>query len=220
MNTTAVTFQQVVILMLLGIIGILGGLFATRVLLRSTIVTGIVRHYFLCIVFFASLVNAIHLIWGVPKAIWSKELNVPFIDYTTGLIAYGAGSFVYMAKTYFSYFVITMCSLLDTFTFLLIRRRRIRTHEFTGQTDQQRLKRDYILITQMLCNNMTVIVAAGGVLTLSLLQNLSNMMLFICWTALWLAGNAMEGFWVILFFREKSRSNSASRMRIVFSTTV
>ncbi|CAJ0945176.1 unnamed protein product, partial [Mesorhabditis belari] len=195
---------QVSIIIILGFFGLSAGILGIRCLRQTTIITGIVRNYCLCIVFFASIINGVHLFWGVPRAIWLSHMNLSILDNIFGFIAFGSVSVIYIAKPYIGWGVILVCTLLDTFTFASVRERRKKAKSTQIRVEQLRLRKEYTLILQMMCDNVTVIVDTTAVtVIINVLSNTSKMVSFICWTAAWMTACGMEGLWCIVFFRER-----------------
>ncbi|CAJ0916921.1 unnamed protein product, partial [Mesorhabditis belari] len=89
---------QVLFIFALGILGVLTGLYGFRVVLNSSVINGIVRHFLLCITLSATTINACHLCWGMPRALWSESVNIPLIDNIFGFIAFGLISVILISK--------------------------------------------------------------------------------------------------------------------------
>ncbi|CAJ0954688.1 unnamed protein product, partial [Mesorhabditis belari] len=116
----------------------------------------------------------------------------------------GLFSELYLQATqvYAGYVVIGVCTVLDSLTYSLIRQRRRKYHTTRMSVEQLRLRKDHILITQMLCNNLTVILEIGAVTVILALAQPSNMLLFMCWTVSWMIASGVEGLLFVIFFRE------------------
>ncbi|CAJ0952356.1 unnamed protein product, partial [Mesorhabditis belari] len=87
-------------MLLLGTLGVTAGVTGIVVVSRNSFLRGIVRHYLLIDLSNYILVNAGHLLWAVPCAIWRLNYQLPVVDYLFGDLVNTAVCMGYFPKLF------------------------------------------------------------------------------------------------------------------------
>ncbi|CAJ0914384.1 unnamed protein product, partial [Mesorhabditis belari] len=81
-----------------GSVGVFFGVSGLFVVRKNLILKGIIEHYaFVDLANFITI-NACHVIWGIPSAIWHVNEAIPWLDYTISGAAFTAISLGFPPK--------------------------------------------------------------------------------------------------------------------------